>query len=306
MKVSSNVLNTYKNGNYIVRIYNDGSKVRLTLDDDFNASFPESIDIKITNYCNNNCPMCHENSSINGKHAVLDYPFLNTLSSGTELAIGGGNPFSHPNLKDFLISMKEKGIICNVTINQNHFVKYLKVIKKLIDEKLIYGLGVSIIDESNIEEIINFAKENENVVIHLIAGLIKTSLLNKLYDKHLKVLILGYKEIGRGVNYFNKSIKDNICYLKDNILEISSHFYVISFDNLAIEQFDIKNKMDDEEFEKHYMGDDGNFTMYIDLVKQEFAISSTSLSRHPLLDNIKDMFEIVKMESKQYDRESKV
>ena len=165
MKVSSNVLNTYKNGNYVVRIYNDGSKVRLTLDDDFNASFPESIDIKITNYCDNNCPMCHENSSINGKHAVLDYPFLNTLSSGTELAIGGGNPFSHPNLKDFLISMKEKGIICNITVNQNHFVKYLKVIKKLIDEKLIYGLGVSIIDESNIEEIINFAKENENVVI---------------------------------------------------------------------------------------------------------------------------------------------
>ena len=80
MKVSSNVLNTYKNGNYIVRIYEDGSKVRLTLDDDFNASFPESIDIKITNYCDNNCPMCHENSSINGKHAVFDYPFfLNPL-----------------------------------------------------------------------------------------------------------------------------------------------------------------------------------------------------------------------------------
>lgn len=302
MKVSNNVLNTYRNGNYIVRIYEDGSKVRLTLDDDFNASFPESIDIKITNYCDNNCPMCHENSSINGKHAVLDYPFLNTLSSGTELAIGGGNPFSHPNLKDFLISMKEKGIICNITVNQNHFVKYLKVIKKLIDEKLIYGLGVSMIDESNIEEIINFAKENENVVIHLISGLINTSLLNKLYDKHLKVLILGYKEIGRGINYFNKSIKDNICYLRDNILEISSHFYVISFDNLAIAQLDIKNKMDKEEFEKYYMGDDGNFTMYIDLVKKEFAISSTSLKRHPLLDNIKDMFEIVKMESKVYDR----
>ena len=156
--------------------------------------------------------------------------------------------------------------------------------------------------ESNIEEIINFAKENENVVIHLIAGLIKTILLNNFYDKHLKVLILGYKEIGRGINYFNKSIKDNICYIKDNILEISSHFYVISFDNLAIDQLDIKNKMDKEEFEKYYMGDDGNFTMYIDLVKKEFAISSTSLKRHPLLENIKDMFEIVKMESKVYDR----
>ena len=298
MKWSNKVLHTYKNGNYIVRIYQDGSKVRLTLDDEFDASFPESIDIKITNYCDNNCPMCHENSSVNGTHASLDVPFFNTLSKGSELALGGGNPFSHPELEKFLLKMSNQGVICNITINQNHFVSYKSYIQYLLDNKLIYGVGISVIDKSNFDEIVQFAIKNESVVIHLIAGLIDYNLLEKLYDKNLKILILGYKEFGRGISYFNNKIKENISYLKDNILDISTHFYVVSFDNLAIEQLEMKNKMSKEEFDEKYLGDDGNFTMYIDLVKQEFAISSISVKRHKLLNDIKDMFEIVKKESR--------
>lgn len=52
------LLSEYKNGNYTVKIYNDGTKIRETEDDVFNAEFPENIDIKITNMCNNNCTFC--------------------------------------------------------------------------------------------------------------------------------------------------------------------------------------------------------------------------------------------------------
>lgn len=44
------------------------------------------------------------------------------------------------------------------------------------------------------------------------------------------------------------------------------------------------------------MGDDGQFTMYIDLVNNQFAKNSTSTIRYDLLDNIDDMFKIVKEE----------
>jgi hypothetical protein len=44
------------------------------------------------------------------------------------------------------------------------------------------------------------------------------------------------------------------------------------------------------------MGDDGNFTMYIDLVNQEFAQSSVSTERHPIMNDIKDMFNKIKGE----------
>ena len=42
------------------------------------------------------------------------------------------------------------------------------------------------------------------------------------------------------------------------------------------------------------MGNDGSFTMYIDLVKNEFAVSSTATTRFPLKDNIEDMFRVVR------------
>ena len=52
---------------------------------------------------------------------------------------------------------------------------------------------------------------------------------------------------------------------------LSLSFKVLSFDNLALEQLNIKKYVSPEDWKTHYMGDDGSFTMYIDLVKEEFA-----------------------------------
>ena len=41
----------YQNGNYVVKLYGDGTKEKITSEDSFRASFPDSIDLKITNYC---------------------------------------------------------------------------------------------------------------------------------------------------------------------------------------------------------------------------------------------------------------
>ena len=51
--------------------------------------------------------------------------------------------------------------------------------------------------------------------------------------------------------------------------------------------------MSEEKWNEFYMGDDGKFTMYIDLVKKEFARSSISEKRYSLLENIEDMFKII-------------
>ena len=295
MNTYNKLLAKYQNGNYVVKIYEDGTKIRFTLDDDFKSRFPESIDIKITNFCDNNCLMCHENSSTNGKHADINHPFLDTLVKGTELAIGGGNPLSHPQLIEFLTKMKKQGVICNMTVNQNHLIKSYNLVQKLIDDKLIYGVGISLLNDSNLDDILSFVSKNSNCVIHTIAGITKKELLERLYDKNLKILILGYKEFGRGKTYYNSTIKNNINYYKDNILEIGKHFLVVSFDNLAIMQLELKNKLDPQTFDQYYMGDDGMFTMYIDLVNEEFAKSSTSTVRYKLLDNIIDIFSKIKI-----------
>lgn len=288
------LLSEYNNGNYKVKLFSDGTKIRYTKDDELHPEFPESIDLKITNRCDLRCLMCHEKSTPNGKNADLNQLFFSTLKKGTELAIGGGNPLEHPDLILFLQRMKENGIICNITINQIHLIKNELLIQKLIDEKLIYGLGVSISKDLFLNEIIEFAKRNSNVVIHVIAGVIDIKTLEKIYDKNLKLLILGYKSIGRGIDYYSKTIEDNILYLEKNIMDISKHFNIVSFDNLSIKQLKMEEKVDN--FDLLYMGDDGDFTMYIDLVKKEFACSSISQKRYKIKDDIKEMFKKIQEE----------
>ena len=57
---------------------------------------------------------------------------------------------------------------------------------------------------------------------------------------------------------------------------------VVSFDNLAIKQLDIREVIGEEKWKEFYMGDDGQYTMYVDLVKNECAKSSTSPDRRPI------------------------
>ena len=156
------LLACYKNGNYIVKLYSDGTKIKRTPNDSFIAEFPDSIDLKITDYCDMNCPMCHEKSSTNGKEGSLQESFLSTLKGGTELAIGGGNPLSHRELVPFLERMKKQGVICNLTVNEAHLEKNQALIEELISKKLIYGLGVSI--KAYNQNAIEFAKKHKNTV----------------------------------------------------------------------------------------------------------------------------------------------
>ena len=93
MDMINNVIASYKNGNTQVTILSDGTKIR-EFEETPEIEFMESIDVKITNYCDLNCPFCHEQSSVNGKHADIDklIQLLDdaNLPRGIELSIGGG------------------------------------------------------------------------------------------------------------------------------------------------------------------------------------------------------------------------
>jgi hypothetical protein len=70
---------------------------------------------------------------------------------------------------------------------------------------------------------------------------------------------------------------------------------VISFDNLAIEQLDVKRLFTNKGWDKFYMGDDGRFTMYVDGIKQKYAQTSRSHNRIPFSDmSLFEYFTIIK------------
>ena len=282
------LLSKYRNGNYNVAIFDDGTKIRYNDLDCLIPEFPESMDMKISNYCPFNCPMCHEKSSEDGEYGkILHHPFIKTLHSGTELALGGGAVTYHPDLIPFLEELKEQGVLPSITINQREWEE--TKIDYLINNQLIYGLGVSFTNAD--DEVWDKILSYPNAVVHLIAGYHSRDVFEYFANKGAKILILGYKNWGRGEDYFknySNQIKVRMRELKEILPTLFTKCKVVSFDNLSIKQLDIRTVIGEEKWKEFYMGDDGQYTMYVDMVKQECAKSSTSPDRFPLseFDNL--------------------
>ena len=284
-------LGVYKNGNYNVRLLADGTKIREPEEDEFIPTFAENCDCKITDKCDGGCPFCYEGCTPNGKHGdILNYKFLDTLHPYTELAING-NDMSHPDLVPFLEKLKEKKVVVNMTVNQIHFERHQDMIRDLVNRELIHGLGISLKDPT--EEFISLVKTYPNAVIHVINGILRPSDVELLADNGLKMLILGYKHLRRGEDWYDTDHENIVVrqmWLHENLEEMLNHFDVVSFDNLAIKQLDVKRLMSEEDWDEFYMGDDGNYTFYLDLVEGNFGKNSLATDRYPIMDNIDDMF----------------
>ena len=291
----------YQNGNHFVYINDkNGTKIRETIDKNatgFISNFADSIDFKITNKCLNNCPFCHEKSTPDGEEGNMEsWKFIDTLHPYTEVAIGGGDVLTFPDLYKLLELLKSKNIYANITIHQNNI--FDEKIDYIVKNQLVKGIGISLaggITNKTLRRI----KSLPNSVIHLINGLTacKAS-FNHLADKDLKILILGYKTFGRGESFIEKNnwIYDEINWVEQNIEEYMMRFNVVSFDNLAVKQLKLKDKLTQEQWKLFYGGDDGTHTFYIDGVNKQFAKSSTSNERFTLLDNIDDMFHIIQQQ----------
>jgi len=284
-----------KNGNATINIFNDGTRIikfkhKLSLD------YPLNIDIRVSTFCSlgynkktgkSICSFCHESATTNGIECDYDLlkQKLEPLPFGIELAIGV-NKISQ-NLIEFLNWCKNKGFICNVTINQLHINSYQKHIEKLITEDLIKGLGVSY--RNNIINVPESIKQYENTVLHVINGIDSINevieLRNTLGIK--KILILGEKDFG-----FNKGNVDLESRKHREwfwwVSKLFNIYEIVSFDNLALEQLNIKRFFDQKNWDKFYQMEN---SLYINAVDGYLSPSSRSYEKVSWNDiTIKDFF----------------
>jgi hypothetical protein len=129
--------------------------------------------------------------------------------------------------------------------------------------------------------------------------------LARLAGNNIKVLILGYKNLRRGQSYYEQN-DEIVKALQEDLdkylfLEIINNgwFKVVSFYNLAIKQLHVKRHLPEEQWEEFYMGDDGNYTFYIDMVEGTFAKNSLATVRYPVMNSIDDMFQKILNENKE-------
>lgn len=295
-------LGNYLNGNHSVVIYPDGTKIKSTISSNskiFTYDFPESFDFKINNRCSARCPYCHENSNPLGKCPSLkefsQSPFFQSIHPYTEIAIGGGNPFESSDLEFFLQKTKDKNIIANITISQKHLQESFSILKKWKDEKLVFGIGISLTNSSNEKDFSLIDSLGENVVIHAINGIVSEKDFSVLEGR--KVLLLGYKDLGRGNLYLSENsslVFEKQKFLQKNLKAFSENCKLLSFDNLAIKQLCPQKTLEipTDEYENLFDGEDNldcnelgeNIcgTMFVDYPKLQISRSSIFEKRFPL------------------------
>jgi len=295
----------YRNGNYVVRWRGLNLQKRcLRVGEDFMPEFPDSIDLKITNRCSWGCPYCHESSTKDGESFNYDktIEILSQLPElPIEIAIGGGDVLDAPDFRRLVKWLNDRGNKTRATVNIKDILKRRKTFEKEL--KGVEAVGVSldslpefIKDWENKDSLLStiygtsdLFPQDKTYVAHIIAGVFPYKDLETLFDSATSIptLILGYKQWGRAkdtalpkdLEKFKETLWRLIDKMKNEAYDNFVQCRTIGFDNLALEQLDIKSLLPKDEWERIYMGDEGNHSMYIDAVKGEYAMTSRSADR---------------------------
>ena len=303
-KESPKLIGTYTNNNYKVSLFSDGTKIRETEDDDFKPEFPETMDVCISTKCSHGCSFCYSNCTPNGKEAdfieIFNSGIFDDIQPYTEIAINI-NSHSHKYLMEFLNEMKERKVIVNATINQIDFERTWQGLQALCEGEYIHGLGISLVSVT--DAFVKKVKEFPNAIIHVINGIVSPMQIKELADHDLKLLILGYKQVGRGIDWYSQEgeeIRKRQNWLNNNLPIMAKHFKIISFDNLALEQLSVDKLLSPEEYAERYMGDDGNFSFYLNLVDMTFSKNSLDTNHYKINgQSIKQMFHFIQKKVKE-------
>lgn len=273
----------YQNGNANITLKEDGTRI-IDYVNDLQLEYPLNIDIRVSNQCDFGmkedgtyvlCSFCHESAKVNGSEC--DYNELklklSNLPQGIELAIGCNNLTN--NLMLFLEWSTKQGYVNNLTINQGHTKRDCFHLLTCIDNNWIKGLGISYRSDIKFNvplELINY----NNTVFHVIIGIDSIEDVLLLKEKGVrKILCLGEKDFGANIGNVNvKSLKH--IQWRWWIQDTFSQFDVVSFDNLAIEQLNLKRFFSDNEWKTFYQGE---YSFYINAVDKTFSPSSRNPSK---------------------------
>lgn len=268
----------FTNGNSLISFSNDGTRT-IEYEDKLELDQPLNIDIRVSTSCSfaeTVCKgFCHESALKNG----IDCDFsklkekLECIGPGIELAIGCNRLTE--DLIDFLKWAKGCDYICSITINQGHVQRDLDNIRHCIQNDYIKGLGISY--RASLKwgvptDILNYT----NTVVHVIMGLDTLDNVATLSARGVrKILILGEKDFGFNAHKVDLNSPAHKQW-NWHLPRLFSLFDVVSFDNLAVEQLDLKRLVKGEMWNRVY---NGEHSMYIDAAQEFYAQSSRSSNR---------------------------
>lgn len=244
------------------------------------SSVPELVDLKVTDYCSFGCKFCYQGSTEEGKHAddMFVRHILRSLGKlGTfEVALGGGETTDYPYFEEIMQVARNEGIIPNFTTKSFEWLKDEERAKRILNLCGAFAFSISGVNDIDklmaYKEILGF--KHEKVNLHVVMGTVTRDRFKKILEKakenSLRVTLLGFKLVHRGVDY--KIIDYDWWY--DVCSEVYENGYSgVSVDTSMIEQYrDLLYNRGVPSWMYHYR--DGTFSAYIDCVDQTIAPSS--------------------------------
>ena len=255
-----------------------GSKVRFSFGDDEmvidSAQYPELIDIKLTDFCATGCEYCYQDSTPQGEHAEASYldriAYLCQEMKVFEVALGGGEPLAHPKFEEILTRFRDYGIVPSFSTRNTSWLKDPAKAQRISD--LCGAWALSVDDTDPIDEAaaaanyLGIKKPTIHLVLEGTPEWQFERLLKSCAEHNLRVVILGFKETGRGETAKRHDPGKWLPLLKE--LGIRA-----SIDTTVVKQYADEIKAADvpEYFLEHK---EGCFSMYIDAVAQTMGESS--------------------------------
>ena len=272
------------------------------------ASYPELVDLKITDFCTQGCAFCYQNSSPQGKHASrMD---VSNILRGLgrvrlfEVAIGGGEPIDHPDFLEFLWVAKSEGIVPNFSTKKVFWLDDDFFRRNVY--KCMGGVAFSVTNPKEVAEIgkrVDYYEEidrmfydsmysrRKRVYLQIIPELLNKYTLEAIFRQaskyYLPVTLLGLKTVGRASDWDMSPTKKtgkfvvanpnyNANWEKDivDIVDNSGDRYVhIGADTAIMKKAHLLKKRFSIPRYAYYKTE-GSFSMYIDAVEMKAGPSS--------------------------------
>lgn len=272
----------YRNGNSVVTLdLRDGTRIIEYPDNEpLTLETPLNIDIRVSTQCpygynvetqKSTCAFCHESALVSGvecHYGILQKILMDAkLPRGTEIALGVNEVTD--NLVQFVKNLYRLGLVVNITMNERYILQYGDTgLKQMLP--YVFGLGISYRSLQGCLSLPDWIAEYPHTVIHVINGIDDFDDVKELGIKYRKLLVLGEKDFGFNRGKVNLDTLEHKQW-KSNIMQLTKIFDIVSFDNLGLQQLEIRGKITDEEYKSFYQGE---HSMYINAVEQYFAPSS--------------------------------
>lgn len=229
----------------------------------YRATWPELVDLKITDRCARGCAYCYQGSTPNGRHAPFDriVAILDMLAAAKvfEVVLGGGEPLFHPDIDRIVQAARERGLAVGVTTRQPLKSR----------PEAWRGVAVALsVDASK-----DIGSTDKPDAIHVVMGSEAStrknlaSILKACEEKWLRPVLLGWKPVGRAAGIKPVDYGHWIDTVE------ASGIGLVSIDTTLAAEY--APELAKRGVPKWLMDfEDGRFSMYIDAVEGTYGPSS--------------------------------